>query len=418
MHSSQATSSLKASPQQGGGANGYAFVIMPEGGSLKSIDLSNDKLYGKNWRIGKMVYKSSTPAVELTGYVNEWYNSMAINPTEYRDVEFHSPYYYRVSDGDDGYTTKYSIPVEKTVVSDSSNLTVDWTDWLPELRDLSMSGNGIGFRWETGYGSSTWGRLADTGMLVGTPRFFVDAWDPNQKYEDLKDKINSNKATDTEKSTWTTIQDNLNGNYRLVPGHSGLYWSDERLFHSRNPYSGYFNAVTVELTEDEYAQASGAVWRNVSPGQSYWSNRDDANTNEDGHENDRYSLRFGMLPESVGAETTIALFKKYKGGEMFSEGSWGYLTIVGVSPMIGDNETYKVSGGNLAYMKINDDAKTLTISLDTRTGVMGQDKMEIFDSEGKTVNNPSGLMIRFKHADQNTKYYGHDSHAVIFPFGM
>ena len=252
-------------------------------------------------------------------------------------------------------------------------------------------------------------------MIVGGIEFYVNAWEPNRQYNDLKAKIDSGKATSTEKTTWARVQDNLNV-YYSVPGHPGLYWTDDSTYHSRAPYSGYFTSRRVYLTEDQYSQVcQGTNWRNLKPGQSFWDS-DDENGDEDGHENDRYSLRFGMLPESSYTDITIALFKKYKEGGWLSEESWGHLSIVGVDAMPGDSEKYTTSGGYLSYMKINDTARTETVTLSTK-GEMGRDSVQIIDSAGNPISNPGGLMIHYKHADQNTKHYGHDSHAVIFPFG-
>lgn len=130
------------------------------------------------------------------------------------------------------------------------------------------------------------------------------------------------------------------------------------------------------------------------------------------HENDRYSLRFGTLPE--GDTITMALFKKYKGGGLLSEASWGRLSIVSVEAPLGEKGNYTVSGGYLLDISINDGANTWEVNL-FKGGYMGQGMVKI-SKDGQVIF-PSRVMVNYKHADQDTKAYGHDSHAVIFPFG-
>lgn len=130
------------------------------------------------------------------------------------------------------------------------------------------------------------------------------------------------------------------------------------------------------------------------------------------HENDRYSLRFGTLPE--GDTITMALFKKYKGGGLLSEASWGRLSIVSVEAPLGEKGKYTVSGGYLLDISINDGANTWEVNL-FETGMMGQGMVQV-SKDGEGIM-PSRVMVNYKHADQDTKAYGHDSHAVIFPFG-
>lgn len=199
-----------------------------------------------------------------------------------------------------------------------------------------------------------------------------------------------------------------------VPGQTGVYWTDDEERHGKSPYSGYFTSRTIDLTEEQYAQiCGGRSWRNYTPGDSYWSNRDDENTSQDGHENDRYSLRFGTLPE--GDTITMALFKKYKGGGLLSEASWGRLSIVSVEAPLGEKGKYTVSGGYLLDISINDGANTWEVSLLPPLGYMGQGMVQV-SKDGNPIM-PSRVMVNYKHADQDTKHYGHDSHAVIFPFG-
>lgn len=407
---------LKSNYTADGKAGGsYAFVI-EEVRSLESIDLSDAGLYGKNWMIGTMDYRSTAPAIKINGLAlntdGEYFKSMTLNPTRYENVEFHSPYYYTSHDSDGSPHTSYSVPVKKTITVNNENKKIDWMSWIRQgnLKSLILDGNQIGYRWETGYGSLNWGELYDSGIITDFPRFFLDGYTPNQKYRDLQAKANSGNLNTTERLTWNAIQNNIEDYIKVSGIDIELYYNNDHRYISGSPYPGYFDTVSnYEVSEAVYNSICDENWREYTPSSSYWGDDDDSNNDEDGHENDQYSLRLGMLPVNDGIDIYLAAFKKYKAGGALAEESEGYLDIRSV------DGGYKVSGDHIIYMKINGKAETKIAKLNVNDGKIGN--QQILNSEGKVVKDPSGLMLNFKHHDQNTKFYGHDSVAIIFPFG-
>lgn len=435
---------LTENGSKGGGENGYAFVIMPEGGSLKSIDLSNDKLYGKNWRIGTFKFLSSVseekidnfyPAVDSGVEANtEYIKGHTLSQTIYSGFRFTDIHYGRIayedSDGDTQYRYGWIYDIEEDIVSKSSTSTIDWWDdgWGLDLSDLRMYGNMINFRSFLGGLSITVGEAVDSGLLEEDIITFEPRTTTERVY--VSNSAFSRLSTSEKNSIRQRLESNIGGS--TYYGCTVTQASDGSITISditlilvppssvKDIIQDYFTLTTMQVKEDITGFLETAEWRNAS----FVSQSRNAVTEN------TFSIRMGTrLWDTDGDDgaydqnPVFVVHKKYKGHAGLGTGlldkySAGTLSITGVDGSSVQESTLtnigaKYGGGTI-WLGYNYDSKLTEGGSAAIGGSSGESRSS---AKGQSIGDIRNKLIKFRHWDQWTQSASHNGVALIFPFG-
>lgn len=386
------------------------------GEKLQKIDLSNAGLYGRSWQIGNFNFVPGRPINNIDNYAGspdadytrgyQMFGQVAKNPV-FSDIKKVS---VQVSDNSDtGY--HYEFLWRPVVTSDPDNEAekiIDWKTWLPNLTELKMFGNTIGFQWITGKASNSWydpytfEEAMDDGYVQGTITIDLGGlYRPNEKYLELEEKSEGiktlqlysysdpwakTKMTKEEKEEWQRLLKLLD-HYYIDPADSSddsdsvairrqqnngwvdIYYDNgteitKELFYRFDPdliykpsYGTGDNLEEIEAALAEYfikaddmilGPDDEIIFHDDSIGRFDW--RDQSFSTEktnsmDGHENDYFSVRFGTIPEELMEDPLL----------MTSDGGTG-LEIIVHNKYKGSGWFSEASRGYLEIEGVRDDA--------------------------------------------------------------
>ena len=418
--------------------------MIEPGSQLEKIDLSNDKLYGKNWRIGTFKFLSSVseekidnfyPAVDSGVKANtEYIKGHTLSQTIYSGFRFTDIHYGRIayedSDGDTQYRYGWIYDIEEDIVSKSSTSTIDWWDdgWGLDLSDLRMYGNMINFRSFLGGLSITVGEAVDSGLLEEGIITFEPRTTTERVY--VSNSAFSRLSTSEKNSIRQRLESNIGGStyYGCMvtqASDGSITISDITLIlvppsSVKDIIQDYFTLTTMQVKEDITGFLETAEWRNAS----FVSQSRNAVTEN------TFSIRMGTrLWETDGEDEdteqnrVFVVHKKYKGHAGLGTGlldkySAGTLSITGVDGSSVQESTLtnigaKYGGGTI-WLGYNYDSKLTEEGSAAIGGSSGESRSS---AKGQNIGDIRNKLIKFKHWDQWTQSASHNGVALIFPFG-
>ena len=425
---------LTSAGAKGGGSNGYAFVIMPRaentGNGLKSIDLSNAGLYGKNWRIGNFMFRPGAPETSITNFIVDGDDSniegFAMSEQRYTKFTFKNIRWdtVQVSDSSDTgyhYEERWVYTIDDEVEESGTSTNIDWHKWgLPALETLIMYGNKINFRYFIGSRDVSVGQAVDRGVLS----------EDIIKFEPMVQRKNgylSNSAfeslPDSEKSR---IRSQL-GNYFVVrtnseTGRTELTEADPYMPSSiEDILDDYFTASTFEQVEDISDFIASKEWRNAEFN----------STSRNGENEAKFTIRIGSKlwatdgQEGDSGNTQVfAVHRKYKGHAGLGTGlldkqSTGEFDITGGEGLSGSLRLSKIAakyGKGVNWIGFNFADKFVYNS--GQSNFDGTSEESIMEgNNGGSVGNLRNRLVNFRLYDQTTQSASHHGLALVFPFG-
>ena len=502
-----------------GGGSLESGKVNIQGGNLRDIDLHNAGLYGDDWTIGSFTFISGTPWNNIDDYDllpdTEYTKGYNLSQQSFSDVVMHLPELkeYTYTDSDSNEHTAIGVFVDTEYYLDSEPEThVDWKTWLPKLEHLRMHGNALSFQWITGNADFTISEALDAGLIEGyVTRIADNLYRPNASYDELYAKASmlaeanyrnpddiqwfletsynerrfSEYISEEDYEDYRGILREIYG-YKLVydsEGYASLAHDTEKLLYSRraiinlneefvwcrpggNPKADvliakYFSSEP-QFTDWRFVEfpdyGDMMVWTDFSFSEitENGTNQNPAVSSSDGHENDRFSIRFGTLDEelvsnppnpddAMNSGLQVYVHNKYKAGGGISQPRRGFLQIQGISGSgvydeDGREHSYTLidrtgaaDKGIISDLDINGIAYTRVFDFhkgDNGIELLPRDWDRYGADKGKTPARfvmdggtegvlSSELLVDYRiYEEYYFAQYDHDSITLVYPFGV